>query len=311
MATKRSVWPLVALVVVILVAAGIAAAAVSAYAFPTHRPQGVKTVAEGDNVTVNYIGMFATGPQQGKVFDTSIYSVALNNRTYPKSLEYVPRGNESNYTVLPVHVGPTVPSGGYVYGSYTFSTVVPGFWQGMIGMTGNTTRIVTIPVNLAYGPANPSCFETQSLVLTVPVTTSVPLATFTADYPGVPPTSGVTFTDAIYGWTDYILSANATTVTLQSLASVGQSVKVYDLPYAVSAIANGNITLRSLLTASQAGTVLGTLPASLPSVCNSNHFIVSAINWTAQTFTWNFNNEIYGQPLTFYITVVDIFPAGT
>ncbi|MGI0067767.1 MAG: hypothetical protein ACREB9_05040 [Thermoplasmata archaeon] len=295
---------------VIIVAAGVAAAVVSVYVVPTHQPHGVKTVAQGDNATVNYIGMFASGPQQGRVFDTSLYSVSLNNATYPKALEYVPRGAESNYTVLPVHVGSSAPTHGYVYGNYTFSTVVTGFWQGMLGMTGNQTRIVTIPVDLAYGPANPGCFAPEPLVQTVPVYSTIPLGTFRADNPNVTATTGATIYNSLYGWTEYILSANATTVSLQSLASVGERVTVYGLPYIVSAIANGNITVTSTLTVAQAGTVRGTLPASAPTICNTGEFIVSSINPTSGTMTWNFNNEIYGQPLTFFITVVDIFPAG-
>ncbi len=310
MAAKRSAWPLVILVAVIIVAAGGAAAAVSVYVFPAHPAHRVTTVAEGDNVTVNYIGMFASGPQEGRVFDTSLYSVFLNNATYPKSLEYVPRGNESNYTVLPVHVGPTVPTGGYAYGNYTFSTVITGFWQGIIGMTGNQTRIVTIPVDLAYGPANPSCFATEPLIVPVPVYSTLPLGTFQADYPNVTARTGTTFTNEVYGWKEYILSANATTVSLQSLASVGQPVKALGLPYLVTSISDGNITLTSTLTESQAGTVLGRLPGNAPTICSSREFIVSSINWTTGTMSWNFNNEIYGEALRFYITVVDIFPAG-
>ena len=310
MAAKRSVWPLVVLVAVIVIAAGGTAAVVSVYVLPTHTPHSVKTVTEGDNVTVNYIGMFASGPQQGKVFDTSLYSVYQNNATYPKSLEYVPRGSESNYTVLPVHVGPTAPTNGYVFGNYTFSTVITGFWQGILGMTGNQTRIVTIPVNLAYGPARPSCFTTEPLVLTVPIDSTVPLGTFRADYPNVTARAGTTFPNQVYGWMEYILSANSTSVSFQSLVSVGQRVTALELPYAVTAISNGNITLTSTLTTGQAGTVLGRLPGNAPTVCSSGEFIVSSIDWTTGVMTWNFNNEIYGEPLRFYITVVDIFPAG-
>src|SRR5215472_2799448 len=96
---------LLAIIVIVLIGAGIAAG----YVYERNRPSGapnVQLVQLGDNVTVNYIGIFGSGPEAGKVFDTSIYSVATNNIAYPKSLSYHSRGDSaSNYTTLDVHVG--------------------------------------------------------------------------------------------------------------------------------------------------------------------------------------------------------------
>ena len=309
MAAHPSVWPFVAMVVIIVAAAG-GAAGVVAYLNPVHHPVPVLTVEEGDNVTVNYIGSFASGPQLGKVFDTSLYPVATDNFTYPKSLEFSLRGGASAYTWLPVHVGSSTPSGGYVLHNYTFGTVIPGFWTGMIGMTGNTSRTVVIPVDQAYGPGNPACVQSQPLVFTLPVYVSMPRTTFESTYPHVVPVTGGTFTDPIYSWTDSILSANGSWVSFQRLPAPGQATHPDGLPYYVSAITSQSLTITSRLSVGDAGKVLGTLPGN-QTFCSSHpssRFIVSSIDWAQGTFSWDFNPEVDGQSLQFVITVTNIFP---
>ncbi len=143
---KPSPWPAIVLVLIV-VAAGITGGALLYYYVDHKSPSssGVR-VALGDNLTVNYIGIFASGPQQGRVFDTSEYSVALNNASWPKSLQYTSRGGyPTDYTPLGVYVGPNAPSSGYTIGNLTFSAVVPGFWQGLLGLPGNQTHYITVP----------------------------------------------------------------------------------------------------------------------------------------------------------------------
>jgi hypothetical protein len=185
---------------------------------------GILTVQLGDNATVNYIGSFGSGPEIGRTFDTSIFSVYENNATYPKSL-YFPlshSGNPANYTPLPTHIG---PSGQYTIGNLSFGTVVTGFWQGLLGMAGNQTRFIVIPPNLGYGPLNPACTETRPLAYSVPVYVSVPASQFSTLYPGISPTSGTTFTDPTYGWTDLVLSVNSTSVVVNHLPNLGQTTR--------------------------------------------------------------------------------------
>ncbi len=120
------------LTIVAIVVAGIGAGLLYEFNHPK-APAGPPTVQVGDNVTVNYIGMFGSGPEQGRVFDTSIKSVAENNATWPKSLQYTPR-SASGYTPLPVHVGPNTPGSGYTVGNVTYGGVVTGFWEGLLGL---------------------------------------------------------------------------------------------------------------------------------------------------------------------------------
>jgi len=298
----------VVLVIVVIAAAGAASALVYEFNKPK-APHPLLTVQEGDNITVNYIGVFGSGGQAGRVFDTSFQSIATNNVTYPKSLEYEPRPS-SGYTPLPVHVGPTTPQGGYVVGNLTFDSVVTGFWQGLLGLQGNQTATIVVPPNLGYGPLNQSCIGTAPLSFTVPVLTNVAASRFSAQYPGVNSTVGVVFLDPTYGWNDTVFSVNSTTVVVRSSASLGESIHPNGLPFVVAALNATTISVSSLLTPANAGAVLGHVTSG--GLCGSTYplpFIVSAVNFATGTYTMNFNPEVQGETLDFVVTVVDIFPA--
>ncbi|MGD0588828.1 MAG: hypothetical protein ABSA63_08575 [Thermoplasmata archaeon] len=307
MVTKKPsrIW-LVVLVVVVLAAAGAAAV----FVYEINKPKAATSVLRvqlGDNVTVNYIGSFGSGAQKGSVFDTSIYSVATQNLSYPKSLEYEPRGAVSAYTPLPVHVGPNAPSGGYSFANLTFSTVVTGFWQGLLGLAGNQSSNIVIPPNLGYGSMNASCFGTFPLDYTVPLLSNVPAATFSTQFPNVTAAVGSVFPDPTYGWNDSVFSVNSTTVTVQALPTVGWSASPNGLPYLVTSLNATTITLASQLSPGNAGLVSGHVKTG--GLCGGTKFIVSAVNLEAGTFTENFNPEVQGETLDFEVTVVDIFPA--
>ncbi len=307
-------------VVVIVVVAAVAASGGYLIYRQNHgsAPSPPTTVAEGSNVTVNYIGIFGSGPEQGKVFDTSIYSVATNDALYPKSLEYQLRGAVANYTPLAVYVGNSTPSGGYSLGNLTFESVVDGFWQGIIGMVPNTTRTIVVPEDLGYGPTDPACLTTQPLVMTVPVLETLTGIDFSTAFPGVGAAVGKEFTDPHYGWTDQILSANASFVTLERLPYVGQVTSPGGWPIEVTSIqatANGSgaITVANEISAGDAGHLLGTdFLDNAP--CNSSSggkFIVTEVNVANGTFTEDYNPEVQGQTLIFVVTVVDYFPPNT
>jgi len=296
----------VVLVVVVLIVAGVGALLLYEYNKPkTAAP--VLTVKEGDNLTVNYIGEFGSGAQVGRVFDTSFYSVASNNLSYPKSLEYSPRASLAAYIPLAVHVGPNTPQSGYTVGNLTFNGVVTGFWQGLVGLAGNRTATIVVPPDLGYGPVNQSCVRTAPMTFTVPVVWSVPLSEFSALYPNGTATDGAVFADPTYGWNDSVFAVNETTVTLIVSTSVGAQSSPDGLPFVVSALNATAVTLTSTLASSNAGLVLGHVSGS--GVCGSKKFIVSAVDLGTGTLTENFNPEVQGETLDFIVTVVDIFPA--
>jgi FKBP-type peptidyl-prolyl cis-trans isomerase 2 len=307
MATEKpSVLAMVILVVIVLIVAGIGAILLYEYNKPKSAPT-ILRIQEGDNATVNYIGEFGSGAQEGRVFDTSFYAVAVNNLSFPKSLEYTPRGPVTAYSPLGVHVGPTAPASGYTIGNLTFNTVVTGFWKGLLGLAGNQSRTIVVPPNVGYGALNTSCVETSPLVFTVPELTNVPAAKFGALYPAGTATIGAVFADPTYGWNDTVLSVNATTVVVESLAILGTLAHPQGLPFVVSALNATTITLESTLSPSDAGQVLGHVTSG--GLCGKTEFIVSAVDLGAGTLTENFNPEVQGETLDFVVTVVDIFSA--
>jgi hypothetical protein len=287
---------LIILVVLIVVAGAVGAGVLYVVTHPSSSG-GPRTAQLGNNVTVNYIGMFGAGPQQGRVFDTSFYSVATNNATYPKSLEFTLRGGPSSYTPLPVsNLGPS-------------SGLIGGFWQGLIGLPVNQTKIVTIPIGpLGYWPVNQSCLVTQPISYTLPVLTTYSSAAFTAQFPGITPTTGLVFPDPVYGWNDQVFAQNSTGVTVQNLPAAGFTSSPFGWPVTVTNVSVSTIWLTNDLSVADQGKVLGHSSPGMD--CGSStpktQFIVSTVNQGDGTFVENYNPETVGATLVFTVTIVTI-----
>jgi hypothetical protein len=119
-ALSGKVWAVV--VVLIMVAA-------SAFAVVTFfTPDPPQTVSPGDDVSVNYIG-FVNVTGTPHVFDTSEWSVAIDNTTYPKVAWFTMRA-ESAYDPLNFTAGN--------------GQVVIGFDQGVLGMEEGETKTILI-----------------------------------------------------------------------------------------------------------------------------------------------------------------------
>jgi FKBP-type peptidyl-prolyl cis-trans isomerase len=298
---------LVVLLVVVVVVAGIGVALTVNYLITPRPASPILSVQEGDNVTVNYIGIMGSGPQQGKVFDTSLYSVYINNATWPKALTYHGR-NSTSWLPLDVHVG---PSGSYTVGNGTFGTVVTGFWEGIIGAQGNQSRVVTVPYNLGYGPQDPACFRSAPLSFSAPVLITVAPSQFMADYPNATAAIGATFTDPTYGWTDYVLSVNQSAVTIENLASVGETSAPYGWNITVTNVSSTTITLENDITAANYGNILGHVPTA--ETCSANQFIITSVDPAAGNFTEYWGSQYLqqqGQTMIFIVTPIDILPPG-
>ena len=303
-ADSPSIGFLTLLVVVIVVGAGVGAGVLYLYNHP--KPPGAPaTVQIGDNASVNYIGLFGSGPQVGKVFDTSLLSVAKDNATYPKSLEYTPR-NVSGYQPLPVHVGPNTPSGGYVVGNVTYNSVVPGFWKGLIGLAVGQSRRVTVDPSVGYGPLNTSCLRTAPLVQTIATAVVYTPSQFSANYSGVTAAAGTTFRDPTYGWNDTVVSSNSSAVVVERSPYVGETTSPYGWTILVQNVSAGRITLASQLSPSSVGSVLGSIPSV--SVCSTTQFLVWNVDPANGTYVQNYNHEVVGETLIFVVTVVAIVP---
>jgi FKBP-type peptidyl-prolyl cis-trans isomerase 2 len=301
-ARRHSFTALAILVVLVVVAGGIGAGVLaSVNGAPPHR--GPMTVQVGDNVTVNYIGIMGSGPQEGRVFDTSIESVALDNLTYPKTVEFTMRAL-ANYTPLAVSVGPNIPASGYNVSNLTFGGVVTGFWHGLIGLSVNETRWITFPPSEGYGAQNSSCFRTAPLTYTVPVVSVVAPSNFSATYPNVTAAAGTTFVDPTYKWTDLILSVNSTAVAVENEVSAGWIASPNGWPVEVTNVTSTTITLVNQIDSTNVGLIKG---VATTAVCGETDYIVSAFDPTAGTYTLDFNPEVAGETLTFVVTVVAFY----
>jgi FKBP-type peptidyl-prolyl cis-trans isomerase 2 len=297
-------------VVIIIVLAGAAGGGLVIYSLnKSLSPTGPKTVQFGDNVTVNYIGILGSGPQAGKVFDTSILSVARDNASYPKALSFSMRP-AANYTPLPVHVG---PSGSYTIGNLTFITTVPGFWQGLIGLPGNQTSTITVPPSEGYA-VNPACQFPQPITMTLPVTSSLSLQQFGIRYPGITAATGATFPDPQFKWSVLVFSSNATTIVVQNQTSAGQVTAPFGFPALVTNVtstANGTgaITVQNQLTPASSGLVQGYDNAT-SNPCTTQtmgKFIVTSVDPSTNTYIADHNEQVAGETLIFEVEVIDIF----
>ncbi len=309
MANEPSHLPMIVLIVLVLVGAGVGAGYVY-YKNVTHAAQAPVLVQIGDNVTVTYIGVLDSGPETGKVFDTSVYQVATNNATWPKALQFFSHGPASAYTQLGVHVGP-LNAANVTLNNYSFVQVVPGFWQGIVGIPANVSH--TIIVTPALGYAAYPCNLVQPLQYRLPVVQMLTGTQFQKEYPGNSATTGATFTNAQYGWTMLILSANSTSVTVENLAHVGAVAHPTSWGVTVTNITStpngsGWITLVNNLAASDAGHLAGTSSAGFSCAGQTvTRYIVTAVNETAGTYTEDFNQEVGGQTLIFIVKVINLF----
>lgn len=91
------------------------------------------TVTAGKTIGVDYVGKTT----DGKVFDTSIQSVATENGLYDANRNYAP-------------LEFTVGSG----------NMIKGFDDGVVGMKLGETKTLNIPVDQAYGQVDPNAVQT-------------------------------------------------------------------------------------------------------------------------------------------------------
>ncbi len=105
-----------------------------------------KTAKNGDNISVDYVGRI----EGGKIFDTSIESVAKQNDVYNQGRKYQPLN--------------------FIVGK---GQVIKGFDEGVIGMKVGDTKTITIPSEKGYGPIDPSKISTYPIIQSFPATTTI------------------------------------------------------------------------------------------------------------------------------------------
>ncbi len=289
----------IVLAVILVASAGGGYYAITQTVLKPKPAPSVLIVSEGDNVTVNYVGIFGSGIDKGKVFDTSLLSVARDNSSWPKAMSFGFRG-ASGYTPLKAHVGPQT------FGSYT--SLITGFWTAMVGLPGNQTITTVIPPGQGYGFADPAKIMTFPMKQTVPMLYTYTPAQFASTYSGIAAQPLATFLDPHWGWNDTILSVNSTAVVLEYTPNVGEHISPLGWTDVVTGVSNtvsptGLITYVNDLVPLDVGQVQG-----VDWQQGGGQFYLTNVNPAAGTYTLDFNTEVTGNTLIFEITVIDILP---
>lgn len=244
-------------------------------------------VTAGQTIKVNYIGKLL----DGRVFDTSLITVANDDAAYPKTLSFTKRSN-SSYTPLSFEVGA--------------GRMIAGFDEAVVGMKVGETKTVTLAPDEAYGEMDPAKLVTFQLTETVPLLMTFTASSFKAEY-GVDAAQGLTVSDPMYGWDatvfEYDEQADRVTVknvpTLNALyhiygtGSVGWNVKVTGVD------SNANlVTIEHQLDEADSDMIKGTDGTST--------FFIIDVDETNGTAVRNYNTELLGKSLVFTITIVSI-----
>ncbi|MEM0448624.1 MAG: FKBP-type peptidyl-prolyl cis-trans isomerase [Methanomassiliicoccales archaeon] len=259
--------------------------------------QSGRAVRSGDRVTVDYIGRLA----DGRVFDTSLWSVASDDALYPKSLFFTMRA-QSSYTPLSFTVG----SG----------SMIQGFDQGVLGMVVGQTKVIEVPPEKGYGKMNQSLLFVRQLQVEERVLVNMSMDEFGAKY-GYLPEQGMLVKDPDFGWDVIVMQVNtdADRVLVINKPVVGQRYAMYGEPDSVSptgwwaevtevdSSANGGegrIIVKNLLTDSEAGRIKGY------DVRKGATFYIDMVNESAGTYRMNYNGELLGKTLFFTVTLRSI-----
>lgn len=249
----------------------------------------------GKAVKVDYIGRLV----DGRVFDTSLWTVASNDALYPKSLSFTLR-NQSSYTPLEFTIG----SG----------QMIPGFERGVIGMVEGETKVIEVAPADGYGELNLSRLEEIPLLDSIPVFEVMNITEFIDEFSAAPKV-GLTVSDPMWGWPVSVLEVNtdANRVRVMNSPVLGAEYKVYGNPEATPSTgwyaevvyfdssANGGaglIQVRHGLDKNDEGYVKG--------VGSFGSFIVLEVSESGNKIVLNYNSEVTGVTLYFTVTLVDI-----
>ncbi len=292
---KWMVYAITWIVVIALVAGGY-------YAFAIHsqpEPEKEKAVRDGSKVQVDYIGMLAPEYGGGLVFDTSMYDVAIDNVTYPKTPTFQMRAKEQ-YIPLRVHVGE--PSdGGYIQ-------VVKGFSDGLIGMHPGESKVITVPPDKGYGMGDPNLIETHNLTETVPVREEYPEQRFIYEF-GMNPKVGMVVENPRYHWNMRVENVFDGYAIVINEPEVGKlyfngvwNITVTEIDSSANN-GTGIITVKNVISPEDAYHIKGT---GTDAYGKEKTFVLTDVNETAGTYTIDYNDLTKGRTLIFTVHLISI-----
>ena len=271
---------------IIIIAAGFASYKIfSPVQSPaTYEGENVKL---GDQASVDYIGMF----EDGTVFDTSIEEVATNNALYPKSLTFT---EQASYSPLSFKVGE--------------GQMIKGFDFGVIGMSINQTKVITIAPEDGYGLPDESLIKTLDLTETFPVFEWKLNVTSFPDVYYVPAVVDTTVKSNDYGWNMSVYHIDPVNgdILLKNEPRLNEVIQLHNgwLSQVISIDTsadqgNGIIVVKHLLTPSDEGNIVSTDEQGA-------EFRVTGVDLDAKVITIDYNREVVGRTLIFQVTIVTI-----
>lgn len=244
-------------------------------------------VAVGQTIKVDYVGKLL----DGRVFDTSLASIANDDASYPKTLSFTKRSN-SSYTPLTFQVGA--------------GKMISGFDDAVVGMKVGETKTVTLTPDEAYGDMDPAKLFTFQLTESLPLLLTFNASEFKAEY-GVNPAQGLTVYDPFYGWeaTVFEYDAQADRVTVKNVPTLDSLYHIYGTGSAgwdvkvTSIDSNADlITIEHQLDDEDSDMIKGT--------DGSSTFFIIDVDVANGTAVRNYNTELLGKTLVFTITIVSI-----
>lgn len=264
-----------------------------------------KVVEDGDTVLMNYVGMF----EDGRVFDTCVYDVAVNDALYPKSFTFSMR-EEASYTPFEMTAGLYGESGG----------TIKGFALGVIGMELNEKSIIVVPPEDGYA-VDPTMLKTYDLLEEVPVVETVAEAEFSSLF-GTTATLMSIVPHYKWGWDVLVVQIESGVVTYKNVPTVGEVVTPYGDPADADFPMGWECVVETYDAAADSGTGLITVRHMLTEADTYYRegedyagatFVLSDVDEVAGTFTIHmvdsqtgYNGEIYGRTLLFEVTIINI-----
>ena len=243
-----------------------------------------RRIEPGDIVTVDYTGSFG---DTGRIFDTSLRRVAVDNVTYPKAVSFTWRAQWNSLSIAPVGGG----------------KVIKGFDEGIIGLAVGDSKRIVVPPEKGYGSPDPAKVFERPLLQEIPARVVMNETAF-ADKYGTSAVDGLIVKDPFWSW-EVRVSLSNNIVTIINSPAIGERLRPYGAwdarVTAIDDAANngtGIVYVRHALTENSAGDIIARDGAQT--------FIVSSVDVSRDIYVANYNSEVVGRTLVFDVTVESI-----
>lgn len=257
-----------------------------------------KIVELKDTVRISYIGSF----EDGRVFDTSIESVANDNATFPKALSFTWRASYSDFSFT---VGKTDCSDG------STDCAIIGMSDAVLGLQEGMSTTTTIPPDEGYGAKDERLITAKSVTEQLPVREVMNVTTFQARFSAVPE-DGSVIKDPVWGWLSRVHYAGGLVVVENS----PEVTKTY--PLYIDQIHGGtwSVFVQSIDDGANNGTGVMTILDKF-TFLGGNRLMVSKATGDLfvtenddGTYTVDGNKEVVGVNLVFQIKIIQITKAS-